>query len=164
MPDSDLDLLIAAAEAAGDIATRYFRAGHAVWDKEDGQGPVTEADLEVDAMLRSRLVAARPGYGWLSEESDDDSTRLARDSVFIIDPIDGTRAFIEGHETWAHSLAVVRRGRPAAAVVYLPVPGKLYAAQAGGGARLSRRVLQAFPADRETSLTVNLVRKSEVAL
>ena len=137
MPDSDLDLLIAAAEAAGDIATRYFRAGHAVWDKEDGQGPVTEADLEVDAMLRSRLVAARPGYGWLSEESDDDSTRLARDSVFIIDPIDGTRAFIEGHETWAHSLAVVRRGRPVAAVVYLPVPGKLYAAQAGGGARLN---------------------------
>lgn len=137
MPGSDLDLLIAAAEAAGDIATRYFRAGHAVWDKEDGQGPVTEADLEVDAMLRGRLGAERPEYGWLSEESEDNAERLGRESVFIVDPIDGTRAFIDGHKTWAHSLAVVRLGRPVAAVVYLPLLDKLYAAQLGEGATLN---------------------------
>ena len=133
MPASDLALLIAAAEAAGDIARRHFSVGHSVWEKAGGQGPVTEADIEVDDMLRERLMAARPAYGWLSEETEDDTSRLDRKRVFIIDPIDGTRAFTEGHRTWAHSLAVVDQGRPVAAVVYLPMLGKLYTAEAGHG-------------------------------
>ncbi|MFV0334879.1 MAG: 3'(2'),5'-bisphosphate nucleotidase CysQ [Tropicimonas sp.] len=137
MPDSDLSLLVAAASAAGEVAQRHFRAGNTVWEKADGQGPVTEADLEVDAMLRERLMAARPGYGWLSEESEDDAARLACETVFIVDPIDGTRAFIEGSRTWAHSLAVIRQGRPVAAVVCLPMLDKLYTARVGGGARLN---------------------------
>ena len=133
---SDLDLLIDAAKAAGDIARGFFKTDPEVWDKEGGQGPVTEADLAVDRMLREELTRARP-YAWLSEETDDDLARLDANEVFIVDPIDGTRAFIQGSEHWAHSLAIARGGIVDAAVVYLPVADKLYAAQRGQGATLN---------------------------
>ena len=131
-PD-DLALLSEAAEVAGDIAMRWFGRVRPR-DKGDGQGPVTEADLEVDATLRAMLTEARPGYGWLSEESVDGPARLTRDRVFVVDPIDGTRAFIDGAKDWGHSLAVVEDGTPVAAVVLMPVRETLYAAARGAGA------------------------------
>ncbi len=133
----DLSLLVDAARGAGDIARRYFRRDPKAWDKPGSAGPVTEADLEVDAMLHERLTGARPGYGWLSEETPDTEDRLGTDRLFVIDPIDGTRAFIEGSPSWAHSLAVVREGQVSAAVVYLPATDKLYAAARGQGATLN---------------------------
>ncbi|HPD92591.1 MAG: 3'(2'),5'-bisphosphate nucleotidase CysQ [Rhodobacter sp.] len=138
-PDTDLALLLDAARGAGEIAQRHFRAGGRVWDKGGGQGPVTEADLAVNDYLQSRLCAARPGYGWLSEESDPlgDLARLQADTLFVVDPIDGTRAFIEGQNGFAHALAVVRAGQPVAAVVHLPMMGLTYAARQGGGAQLN---------------------------
>jgi len=142
-PEEDLQLLIDAARAAGDIATRHFRATPKVWEKPDGAGPVTEADLEVDAMLRDTLCAARPGYGWLSEETPDSPDRLSRDTVFIVDPIDGTRAFIDGQPSFAHSLAVVRHGRPVAGVVYLPVRDRMFTASIGQGASLNGHPISA---------------------
>ncbi len=141
MPGNDLALLTDAAVAAGTIAARHFGKGPRQWDKGDGQGPVTEADLEIDAMLRARLMGARPGYGWLSEESADDPSRLARASVFVVDPIDGTRAFIDGQRSFAHALAVVRGGAPVAAVVHLPLMDLTYAAALGQGAWLNGRRL-----------------------
>ena len=72
---------------------------------------MTEADLAVNDYLAETLRSARPDYGWLSEESEDDPARLEAEAVFIIDPIDGTRSFIEGGHTWAHSMAVVRGGQ-----------------------------------------------------
>lgn len=138
----DLDLLIKAAQAAGDIATGYFHGQNQVWDKPDGAGPVTEADLAVDKMLRETLLDARPDYGWLSEETEDTSDRLHKDRVFIVDPIDGTRSFVEGASTWAHSLAISERGIVTAAVVFLPVLGKLYAAAKGEGATLNGVVMR----------------------
>ncbi|WP_068108611.1 inositol monophosphatase family protein [Tropicimonas marinistellae] len=144
MPGDDLQLLTDAAVAAGEIACRHFHAGHAVWDKGAGQGPVTEADLEIDRMLHARLTGARPDYGWMSEESEDDAgSRLARPRTFVVDPIDGTRAFTDGHRTWAHSLAVANRGEVTAAVVYLPLLQRLYTAERGGGARLNGRTIRA---------------------
>ena len=130
----DLALLQAAAEAAGDIALKHWGRDPQVWEKDAGQGPVTEADLAVDAMLRDRLLAARPGYGWLSEETADTPDRLASDAVFVIDPIDGTRAFIAGDRGFAHALAVVRGGIVTAAVVHLPAMDLTYVATAGDGA------------------------------
>lgn len=130
--------------AAGEIACRHFHADHEVWDKGGGQGPVTEADLEVDGMLHARLTEARPDYGWMSEESEDDmAPRLGRARTFVIDPIDGTRAFTEGHRTWAHSLAMVEGGEVQAAVVYLPMLERLFTAERGGGAELNGRQLHA---------------------
>lgn len=142
MPASDLPLLIGTAEEAARIATRYIGAPMEVREKPDGAGPVTEADLAVDAALAQILRAARPDYGWLSEESADDAARLGAERVFIVDPIDGTRAFIDGADGWAHSLAVAERGVITAAVVFLPMCDKLYTAAAGQGAALNGRAVR----------------------
>ncbi len=145
----DCRLIVEAVEAAGQIALNYFRRDPEVWDKGSGLGPVTEADFAVDAALRDRLRAARPDYGWLSEESADTPDRLLRDSVFIVDPIDGTRAFIEGGRDFSVVVAVVRRGRVGAGVVHMPAREKTYAATDGGGALFNgRRIL----ANRSASL------------
>ena len=117
-----------AAREAGRIALRFWRRNPQVWDKGGDHGPVTEADLAVNDMLKATLLAARPGYGWLSEETPDDPARLACDHVFIVDPIDGTRAFVAGEESFAHSLAVARNGRVTAAVVFLPALDRIYCA------------------------------------
>ncbi|WP_282152959.1 3'(2'),5'-bisphosphate nucleotidase CysQ [Ruegeria atlantica] len=137
MPAPDLQLLIDAALEAGKIATRFSGTTAQRWDKPDDAGPVTEADLAVNAMLEQMLPAARPGYGWLSEETEDSADRLSKDRVFVIDPIDGTRSFAEGSRTWAHSLAIAEQGEVTAAVIYLPLRNLLYAAAKGQGATLN---------------------------
>jgi myo-inositol-1(or 4)-monophosphatase len=134
LPETDLELLIDAARAAAEIAMAYWRQGDArSWAKSDDT-PVTEADLAVDAALRARLTAARPDYGWLSEESPDDPDRLGRARVFVVDPIDGTRDFAKGGRQWAHALAVVEDGAPIASVILLPLRDALFAAARGQGA------------------------------
>lgn len=137
MPESDLTLLVNAAEEAGEIAVRHWRNNPHAWDKPGAQGPVSEADLEIDAALRSTLTSARPSYGWLSEESEDDPERLTAEKVFIVDPLDGTRAFLNNERGFAHSLAIAEKGVVTAAVVLLPVREKLYTATIGGGAALN---------------------------
>ncbi|HHL22529.1 MAG TPA: 3'(2'),5'-bisphosphate nucleotidase CysQ [Aliiroseovarius sp.] len=154
----DLALLKDAARGAGDIARRYFRRDPEAWAKPGGAGPVTEADLAVDKILREELTGARPDYGWLSEETPDSPARLERDRLFIVDPIDGTRAFIDGDPTWAISLAVAERGRVTSAVVYLPARDKLYAAEAGHGAWLGERRIRASARDALEGATVLAAR------
>ncbi|MEL6689035.1 MAG: 3'(2'),5'-bisphosphate nucleotidase CysQ [Pseudomonadota bacterium] len=156
-PKSDLSLLLEAAEEAGAIALSHFQRDPETWDKGDGAGPVTEADLAVDAMLRRDLLAARP-YGWLSEETEDDPARLSAERLFIVDPIDGTRAFISGSKTWAISIAVVENGVPVAGVVHLPAHGRTFAAAKGEGATLNGDALTAstvMPGD-ETILSAKV--------
>ncbi len=137
MQATDLTLLIDAARQSGEIAKQYFQQSPAVTDKPDGAGPVTEGDLAVNAMLESFLQSARPDYGWLSEETEDSAVRLTTQRQFVIDPIDGTRAFIEGSNDWAHSLAIVEDGTPVAAAVYLPMHDMMFAAQRNAGATLN---------------------------
>ncbi|MDO5620895.1 MAG: 3'(2'),5'-bisphosphate nucleotidase CysQ [Paracoccus sp. (in: a-proteobacteria)] len=145
-PEDDLNLLIQAAHEAGDIATRFWRQDPQVWDKGEA-GPVTEADLAVNTHLERLLRQARPDYGWLSEESADDPSRLDAQHVFIIDPIDGTRAFIDGQEGFSHSLAVAQGDRIVAAAVFLPVRGQLYTAFADGPALLNGQAIAPSAAD-----------------
>lgn len=142
MPAADLALLVTAAREAGEIALGHWRRDPEVWDK-GGNDPVSEADFAVDRHLRERLLAARPGYGWLSEETPDSADRLGCERVFIVDPIDGTRAFVEGQETWAHSLAITEAGEVTAGVVFLPAKNRLYAAALGEGARLEGALIAA---------------------
>lgn len=137
MPARDLDLLINAALIAGRVATSYTGKTAKKWEKPDGAGPVTEADLAVNSLLSATLPIVRPKYGWLSEETEDTPERLNCDKVFIIDPIDGTRSFAEGGNTWSHSFAVAEGGQITAAVVYLPLRKKMYAAAIGKGAWLN---------------------------
>ncbi len=133
-PEADRALLIEAAHGAAEIALSHWRKDQKTWEKPGDEGPVTEADIAVDTYLRDTLLAARPHYGWMSEETPEDAAARAAETVFIVDPIDGTRAYAKGEETWAHALAVVHAGRPVAGVVHLPVPDKLYAAALGQGA------------------------------
>ncbi len=137
MPGTDLDLLIDTAKASGEIARGFFKDDPQIWDKGGGAGPVTEADLAVNEHMAHALGTAQPDYGWLSEETEDDTSRLNTSRQFVVDPIDGTRAFIEGSKNWAHALAVVENGQPISAVVYLPVKDLLFAASKGYGATLN---------------------------
>lgn len=130
----DLALVIQAAELAGEIALRHLAGAPRVWDKSDGQGPVSEVDLEIDAALRALLLGARPDYGWLSEETPDSADRLRRDRVFIVDPLDGTRAYLDGQDGFAHPVCVVADGCPVAAAICLPRLGQTYSAALGRGA------------------------------
>ena len=129
----DLELLSQAAREAGALALGHFRGSPRQWTKPDATS-VTEADIAVDAFLRERLLAARPGYGWLSEEHPDDGSRLRAGRRFIVDPIDGTRAFIDRGDEWVISIAVADDTRPVAGVLYNPVRDELWCARAGGGA------------------------------
>jgi myo-inositol-1(or 4)-monophosphatase len=155
LPERDLRLLLDAAKAAGDIAKRHFRGSFDVTDKGNDQGPVTEADLEIDAMLKAELLSNRPDYGWLSEETEDSADRLTREHVFIIDPIDGTRSFVAGSTTFAHSLAIARNGIVVSAVVFLPMRDLMYQAVAGGGAILNGE--KAVASDRETVVNARIL-------
>ncbi len=142
MPAADLALLIDAALTAGQIACSHWKTAPRTWTKAD-DSPVSAADLEVDRALRDALLAARPGYGWLSEESPEDLARLKREHCFILDPIDGTRAYLRGETSWAVSLAVADAGRVTAAVVHLPARDLTYTAAAGQGAFLNGTPLRA---------------------
>lgn len=148
MPARDLALLTEAARDAGRIALRYWRKDPKVWDKGGEHGPVSEADLAVNDMLKARLTDARPDYGWLSEETPDSPDRLAVDTVFILDPIDGTRAFVAGEETWAHSLAVAHRGKVTAGVVYLPALDRIYTASVTAEPMRDGQVIRCSGRDR----------------
>ena len=134
--EADLELLRTAAVTAGIIASSYFRRDLKTWTKENSS-PVSEADIMLDKFLRSALTTARPEYGWLSEESADDFDRLNHARTFIVDPIDGTRGFIRGEDSWTVSLAVVENGTPVAGVVFAPARNEMSDAWRGGGARLN---------------------------
>lgn len=129
----DLVLITEAAAKAGEIALKYFRRDPEVWWKE-GDSPVSAADLAADKYLRDVLMAARPDYGWLSEETEDSSERLQAQRIFVVDPIDGTRAFIDGRDVWCVSVAVVEQGRTIAGVLDCPAKNEIFAAALGGGA------------------------------
>jgi myo-inositol-1(or 4)-monophosphatase len=129
----DLPLLRDAAHEAGKIALRYFRQSPEVWMKT-GQSPVSEADFAVDRYLRETLMAARPDYGWLSEETLDSPERLGVRRIFVVDPIDGTRGFLDGKTEWCVSIAVVDDGAPVAGVLECPARDETFWATVGTGA------------------------------
>jgi myo-inositol-1(or 4)-monophosphatase len=126
-----------AARKAGSIALPYFRAGEQtaarLWYKGHSS-PVTEADIALDTFLKDHLLGLLPEAGWLSEETADDPARLERSHVWIVDPIDGTRAFSTGHPDWSISIALVADGRPVLGVLHAPIHDKLYEARPGEGA------------------------------
>lgn len=133
---ADKALLLETIQAAGMLAKRYFETGAKSWVKDKGE-PVTEADIAVDATVREALARARPDDGLLSEETADSATRLEKPRVWLVDPIDGTRAFIKGKPHFAVSIALVEDGRPVLGAVFNPVLDELFAAEEGRGATLN---------------------------
>ncbi|HEY1612956.1 MAG TPA: 3'(2'),5'-bisphosphate nucleotidase CysQ [Rhizomicrobium sp.] len=128
--ESDLELIERAVREAGGIARRFFGGDYKRWSKKRGE-PVTEADLAVDRFLRETLEAARPDYGWLSEETGAHPGRLPSDRYFIVDPIDGTTAFMKGRPHFSISVAVAESSHSIAGAVYNPILDEMFAAGLG---------------------------------
>lgn len=159
----DLELIRNAARQAAEVAHGFFGNSPEVWWKNEGRSPVSAADFAANDRLQSLLLKARPNYGWLSEETDDDDARLSLETLFVVDPIDGTRAFLAGEKTWCVSVAVVHRGRPVAGVLVAPALEEEFCAVKGGPA-LKNGLPIAVTADRrEDKLVIaadeSLIRK-----
>ncbi|HWG06518.1 MAG TPA: 3'(2'),5'-bisphosphate nucleotidase CysQ [Beijerinckiaceae bacterium] len=139
-----LAALVEAAREAGEMALGYFRPGErtsAAVESKEGGSPVTEADKLVDLYLKQRLGDLLPRAGWLSEETLDTAERLSLRRIFIVDPIDGTRAFMAGDPRWAVSIALVCDGDPELGIVHLPAQGDTFVALRGRGARLNEKTI-----------------------
>jgi myo-inositol-1(or 4)-monophosphatase len=121
---------------AGALALSLFRTELKNWIK-GASSPVSEADIAVNDLLEQRLRSATPDYGWLSEESVDDEERLAKRRVWIVDPIDGTRAYLAGREDWCVSVALVEDAVPLLGAVFAPVSGEFFFAGHAQGATLN---------------------------
>lgn len=134
--ESERDLLIEATFEAGEIAREGFNSTSKSWEKSKGN-PVTETDLAVDRFLNDRLRKARPDYGWLSEETADTPERLGSKIIFIVDPIDGTLAFIKRKHEFAICAAIIEDHQPIAAAIYNPMTEEMFAAARGRGATLN---------------------------
>jgi myo-inositol-1(or 4)-monophosphatase len=133
---ADLRLLIEAVREAGELALSFFCQSPHTELKADGS-EVSEADLAVDACLKRSLIGERPDYGWLSEESEDDPSRLEKRFVWVVDPIDGTRAFLRDKPEWAVSVALVDRNHPVLAAIFNGATGEFFHASLGHGAFLN---------------------------
>jgi myo-inositol-1(or 4)-monophosphatase len=153
-PHHDIPLLIETAEAAGKIAMKFFGNANEVWTKQ-GDSPVSEADYAVDKFLRETLLAARPDYGWLSEETEDSDARLDRETVFVVDPIDGTRGFLAGRKEWCISIGVVTRNRPVAGILECPALGRVFHASVGTGSYLNHKPLSRLSGTSLNSVTAS---------
>jgi myo-inositol-1(or 4)-monophosphatase len=145
-PDPNIASLKAALEAAvreaGALAARSFQTTVKSWDKTGGS-PVSEVDMAVDKFLRERLMRLAPDCGWLSEETEDDLIRLDSSRMWIVDPIDGTRAYLAGRTDWSISIALVENGRPVLAAIFAPMQDALYLAAAGEGTTLNGATVRA---------------------
>jgi myo-inositol-1(or 4)-monophosphatase len=135
-------LLTDAVRQAGALALSMFRTELKTWIK-GASSPVSEADIAANDLLERKLRAATPDYGWLSEESADDESRLSRRLAWIVDPIDGTRAYLAGREDWCVSAALVESAAPVLAAVFAPVTGEFFFAARGNGASRNDVPLQA---------------------
>jgi myo-inositol-1(or 4)-monophosphatase len=128
----DAALLSDTVREAGALALSLFRTELKNWTK-GASSPVSEADIAVNDLLENRLRSATPDYGWLSEESVDDETRLHKNRVWIVDPIDGTRGYLAGREDWCVSVALVEAGSPVLAAVFAPATDEFFFASRGHG-------------------------------
>ncbi len=140
MPDNDREALRGSLEAvmreAGALAQATARGPLKRWTKGDDDSPVSEGDIAVNDLLRARLGALLPGAGWLSEETEaltDRSLPLA----WVVDPIDGTRAYISGRADWTISVALVENGRPVLAALFAPAADEMFLGLRGQGAALN---------------------------
>jgi len=134
----DLILAKEAAIDAGGVILNYYKADYEIRDK-GYHNPVTTADHETDSRLKELLIGARPDYGWLSEETVDSPDRLTKDYVWVVDPLDGTKEFIEGVPNFVVSVALVENGIPVVGVLYNPVTKEIFSASKDEGAFLNNK-------------------------
>jgi myo-inositol-1(or 4)-monophosphatase len=131
------DRLEAVMREAGDLARVTASRPFKRWTKGEDKSPVSEGDIAVNKLLHERLPKLAPEAGWLSEETEDDAAARRVPRAWIVDPIDGTRAYISGRADWTISVALVENGRPAVAALYAPVTEEMFLAVHGHGATLN---------------------------
>ncbi len=153
-----LERIHVALEAARGVFSR-FTPGAIAAEYKVGHDPVTEADRAVDDILRKTLL--RPGEGWLSEETVDDFTRLDKERVWIVDPLDGTREFVEGIPEFCISIAMVENGIPVAGGICNPVTNELIVGSRKTGLTYNGKPAQASQR-RDLQGALVLASRSEV--
>jgi myo-inositol-1(or 4)-monophosphatase len=132
----DLTLLENVAREAGKLSLVWLEKGARVWDKSPGN-PVTEADIAVNDLIAQQLGQARPDYGWLSEETRDKLSNRSSPRVFVVDPIDGTKAFVKGEPGFCVSIALLQDSVPVAGALYNPLTDEMFTAAKGQGAQIN---------------------------
>ncbi len=142
----ELNLAVRAAKEAGEIIMEYYKADYEIHDK-GYHNPVTTADHAADSLLKEMLTESCPDYGWLSEETVDSPDRLSKERVWVVDPLDGTKEFIEGVPQFVVSIAIVENGEPVVGVLYNPVTKDTFAAAKGEGAFLNDKPIHCVTKD-----------------
>ncbi|HKY72680.1 MAG TPA: 3'(2'),5'-bisphosphate nucleotidase CysQ [Nitrospira sp.] len=153
--ERELAHLTTTIREAGQRARDLARKGFDVHTKKD-RSPVTTADLEVNRILREMQETHFADDGWLSEESPDDSARLSKTRVWIVDPIDGTKAYVNKLPEYCISVGLVEDGRPVLGAIFIPSTDELFSAVRGQGLRLNGQpVMAAAPAGERSEVLVS---------
>lgn len=161
MPHSpELEAALAAAEAAARVIRELYQKNVAVRLKED-RSPVTEADVRAEQVIREVLTARFPGHAFYGEETGRSG---ASDSVWLVDPIDGTKAFVREYPMFSTQIALLRGGRFVLGVSNAPVYGELAWAERGAGAWLNGRRLAVSAVDRIESAALSAGNLKTLAL
>jgi len=145
-------------QAAAEVFSR-FTLGKIEAEYKAGHDPVTEADRQIDAVLRQELL--RDQEGWLSEETVDDRLRLEKRRVWVVDPLDGTREFVAGIPEFCTSVAMVEDGRPVAGGIYNPATKETFLGALGCGVTYNGKPTKLSPRNRLQGAVV-LASRSEV--
>ena len=154
--EDDLKIALKASKKAGDIIMKYYETDYEINEK-GYQNPVTTADKEADSFLKKTLLDARPDYGWLSEETIDSASRLNKERVWIVDPLDGTKEFIEGVPQFVVSIGLVQNGIPIVGVLYNPATNETFYGGSGYGAYLNG---EKFAVTKKNSLKKMIILNS----
>ncbi|MFL2982797.1 MAG: 3'(2'),5'-bisphosphate nucleotidase CysQ [Candidatus Neomarinimicrobiota bacterium] len=149
----ELSLAKDAAIEAGNLILNYYKADYEIKDK-GYQNPVTTADHASDAFLKEMLTKAYPDYGWLSEETVDSKERLNKERVWVVDPLDGTKEFIEGVPHFVVSIALVESGLPIVGVLYNPVTAEMFSASNGNGATLNNKSIKCLSKENTNQMVI----------
>ena len=157
---NELEIGKAAAKKAGEVIRKYYKTSYEVKDK-GYKNPVTTADFEADRIIKDTLMSKFPSYGWLSEETIDSQSRLSKERVWVVDPLDGTKEFIEGIPNFVVSIALVDCGIPVIGIIYNPILDELFYAKRGNGAFLGQKKIYCF-AETEIKNMIILNSRSEI--
>ena len=123
---------------AGKIALKWFKNDPENWEKEDGS-LISKVDIEINNLLGRILKKSNPNFGWLSEESEDDKSRLEKEITFVVDPLDGTKAFLEGKKEFSISIALVKNGEPISGIVYSPSTKEIFESEKNKGSLKNKK-------------------------
>ena len=151
--NNELEIGKIAAIRAGEVIRKFYKADYQIKDK-GYKNPVTTADFEANKVIKEILMNSFPSYGWLSEETEDSTSRLSKEKVWVVDPLDGTKEFIEGIPHFVVSIALVKNGEPIIGVLHNPVTKDIFHAIKGSGSFLNDSVYKCNAKDSTLDMVI----------